>query len=120
MMPQNISDPMQREAVRRMQELHGRATKRLPERQPENKENERDEAPKENVGKELDGSLIGGGDIEPKPPQGEKPFSPGAFPAELKNLLEDRDQGLILILIILLMGEQSDTSLLMALVYLIL
>ena len=110
MMPQNISDPMQREAVRRMQELHGRATKRPPERQPENKENERDEAPKEN----------GGGDIEPKPPQGEKPFSPGAFPAELKNLLEDRDQGLILILIILLMGEQSDTSLLMALVYLIL
>ena len=115
-MPQNISDPMQREAVRRMQELHGRAAKR----QPENKENSREEETKENGGSASEGGLVSGGDVEPKPPQGEKPLSSGAFPAELKNLLEDRDQSLILILIILLMGEQSDTSLLMALVYLIL
>lgn len=100
MAQQNISDPMQRDAVRRMQEMHRTA-------------NRHNESPKEEK-------------VTHHEPA-EKPVTVGAprktdtpMPLELQDLLADKDRSLILIIILLLLGEHSDTSLVMALVYLIL
>lgn len=103
-MAQGINDPMQREAVRRMQEMHSRAThssgdnSAKSEKQEQKEEPERKSVPSNPNGNAMSDSL----------------------PLTIQQLLADKDRSLVLIIILLLLGEHSDTSLVMALVYLIL
>lgn len=105
-MAMNPSDSMQMEAVRRMQEMHGRS--RSGSQHPKPRENE---APKPQP---------------PEPPPSPAPVVEGAAtetavqPQDIAELFADKDRTLVLIIILLLLGEHSDTSLVMALVYLIL
>ena len=103
-MAQGINDPMQREAVRRMQEMHSRAThsggdnSTKSEKQEQKEEPERKSTPSKANGNAISDSL----------------------PLTIQQLLADKDRSLVLIIILLLLGEHSDTILVMALVYLIL
>ena len=103
-MAQGLNDPMQREAVRRLQEMHSRAThsggdnSTKGEKQEQKEEPERKSTPSKANGNAISDSL----------------------PLTIQQLLADKDRSLVLIIILLLLGEHSDTSLVMALVYLIL
>ncbi|MCQ4023028.1 MULTISPECIES: hypothetical protein [unclassified Ruminococcus] len=105
-MAQGINDPMQRDAVRRMQEMHSRAAHSNGDSKPQNENSEQARDDKESQGNKATQSTV-------------KQHST-AFPLSLQQLLADKDQSLVLIIILLLLGEHSDTSLVMALVYLIL
>lgn len=109
MAQQNISDPMQRDAVRRMQEMHSKAARQTSAPQQQSDGGERRQAAAESV--------------HQKTPQNSNMPQNGLateLPMSLQELFADRDRNLILIVILLLLGEHSDTSLIMALVYLIL
>lgn len=60
---------------------------------------------------------------EPKPPEPESSSKPSPKPALFGNgldaLFKDKETGVILILIILLMGEKGSENLLLALIYLL-
>ena len=103
-MAQATNDPMQREAVRRMQEMHSRAARAGGENNAKN-DNEHE--------KEVERRT----DTQPKSVGG---APNGPLSLNMQHLLADKDRSLVLIIILLLLGEHSDTSLVMALVYLIL
>ena len=107
---------MQREAIRRMHELHSKATAKKSEERPAQTENEqvktsenKTEAETFMAPKNSESSHGTGGSDELS-----------ALPEELRSLFSEKDKNLILIIILLLLGEHSDTSLVMSLVYLIL
>lgn len=103
-MAQAINDPMQREAVRRMQEMHSRATGSSNDNGARSdKTEQKDESERKNTPSTPNGSAIS-----------------DSLPLTIQQLLADKDRSLVLIIILLLLGEHSDTSLVMALVYLIL
>ncbi|MGN0497521.1 MAG: hypothetical protein ACI4F6_00410 [Acutalibacteraceae bacterium] len=104
-MAQGMNDPMQREAVRRMQEMHSRATHSNGDN---GTKHEKDEQKAEAEHKSSAPSKSNGNAIS------------DSLPLSLQQLLADKDRSLVLIIILLLLGEHSDTSLVMALVYLIL
>lgn len=109
MAQQNISDPMQRDAVRRMQEMHSKATRQGSAPQQQSNGGELRQTSAEPV----------------RPNQQQNANQPqigsvSELPLNLQELFADRDRNLILIVILLLLGEHSDTSLIMTLVYLIL
>lgn len=103
-MAQGINDPMQREAVRRMQEMHSRATHSGGDNSTKSEKQEQKEEPeRKSVPSKANGNAIS-----------------DSLPLTIQQLLADKDRSLVLIIILLLLGEHSDTSLVMALVYLIL
>ena len=104
-MAQGMNDPMQREAVRRMQEMHSRATHSGGDNSTKSEKDEQKEEPerRNSTPSKPIGNAVGEG-----------------LPLSLQQLLADKDRSLVLIIILLLLGEHSDTSLVMALVYLIL
>lgn len=98
----NPSDSMQMEAVRRMQEMHGR--QHTVPQQPKPRDNEAAKHP-----------------APPAPRTAQESGSESvSAPQDISELFADKDRTLVLIVILLLLGEHSDTSLVMALVYLIL
>ena len=103
-MAQATNDPMQREAVRRMQEMHSRAARAGGKNNAKN-----DNEPEKEAERKTD---------EPTKPFGGTQTGP--LQLDMQQLLADKDCSLVLIIILLLLGEHSDTSLVMALVYLIL
>lgn len=109
MAQQNISDPMQRDAVRRMQEMHSRAGRQsgTSTGKTEQGAQEENNTPPP---------------ATPVQPQNNKsaPAAAPDLPFNIQELFAEKDKNLILIIILLLLGEHSDTSLIMALVYLIL
>ena len=103
-MAQGINDPMQREAVRRMQEMHSRATHSGGDNSTKSEKQEQKEEPeRKSTLSKANGNAIS-----------------DSLPLTIQQLLADKDRSLVLIIILLLLGEHSDTSLVMALVYLIL
>lgn len=113
MAQQGIGDPMQREAIRRMQEMHSRATR----------QSNSNSSPSTNITDSSVSDSTSPEDplpITPSPPSSTASDSSTDLPLGLQELFDDRDKGLVLIVMLLLLGEHSDTSLIMTLVYLIL
>ncbi|MGN0537645.1 MAG: hypothetical protein ACI4M3_06680 [Acutalibacteraceae bacterium] len=106
---------MQQEAARRVNEMHNRTTRPVP---PPSKTAPPSKPPPKN---------------EPPPPQPKPPPMPSnpcppvpPFPTSAEHgndildvFMHDKERSLILLMIILLMGEDCDHSLLLALLYLL-
>ena len=103
------------EAFMRAQQMHRRgSTERRPENhsgQNQSQPNSQTEAPKPAEST----------DNNPKPPQ-KSANTNNLFgrPAAFEEFFRDRDKSLIILLIVLLMDEKSEPSLLLALIYLLL
>lgn len=100
-------DNMQREAMRRVQEMNSRAQSAIPR-------------PSYNPPPKKQERFIPQEKEEIKAP----PASPPVINKQpkvdiLSNLLEDKERNLILILILILSSENADTSIILALMYLI-
>lgn len=98
MIPDSDITRMQQEAVRRVNEMHNRSTRPAPPPKPPPME-----APK----------------AEASPPPKATPAVPAVHSDDVfENLMNDKERNLILLLIVLLMGEETDHALLLALLYL--
>ena len=117
-LPQNVNDPMQREAIRRMHELHSKATAKKSEERPAQTENEQVKTSENKTEAETEAFMAPKNSESSHGTGGSDELS--ALPEELSSLFSEKDKNLILIIILLLLGEHSDTSLVMSLVYLIL
>lgn len=108
---------MQQEALRRVQEMQAKAHASGGDHPPESPGQHREQTSR--------------GSPDPPPPTPQKPPSPqaaGAPPAPIgangisdifQSLMKDKDRTLILILILLLANEETDTGLVLALMYLL-
>lgn len=85
-------DAITREALKRASQLHSRTTKQKPAPEPK---------------------------PEPNPAQKENQAS-RQEPGLLGSLFKDKDRSIILMLLVLLMGEDVEPSLLLALIYILL
>lgn len=109
-MTENEMRKMQQEAVKRAEEMQNRA-RGIPHRQPEPPPRSEDfGGPPVEVKEE--------GYESKKPPErhSEKPNETGGL---FETLMKDKERTLILALILLLMDEQTDNSLILALLYLL-
>ena len=105
---QSEMDRMQQEAIRRVQEMHARA-RRAAEVAKHDAQTSGREEPKQPAAQ---------ADPSPNRAQGEINL-PGPAGDILKNLMQDSERTLILLLILLLVGEEADMGLVLALMYLI-
>lgn len=102
-LPQNNMDKMQQEAMRRMREMQASSTakKSAPQKTSQPLPNFDNTA--------QDSSLT----------QDTKPAKTASSQNILENLFKDKEKSLILLLILLLSSEKSDSSLTLALMYLL-
>lgn len=111
----NSMDQMQRDAVRRMQEMQARA--HMPKRPPSSSASVVPPVPtkKETPSKHHK-------DIPKSKPKEKEPAPLPEAPKKkgfLEDLLKDKERTLLIVLVIILGMEKADTSLILALLYLI-
>ncbi len=101
-------DPMQQEAMRRVQAMQSR----VPQRQRNEPKEQKPPVPKE-IPKQQE--------VNPEPPpvNEHKANSENSLQSSLNVLFKDKEQSLILMLILLLAGDGADPTILLALMYLL-
>ena len=131
-MPEQDMQRLQQEAIRRVREMQSRAQMAAHPPQPAEPPGggqERPPSPPPNSsqpGRQGNGGQNGQGGQPPsragamQPRQAGGPSQPAGLPDLFQRLFQDEDRTLILILILLLMEEKTDPSLLFALMYLVL
>lgn len=133
-MPEQDMQRLQQEAIRRVREMQSRAQMAAHPPQPHPPADppggqEHPPSPPPNSsqpGRQGNGGQNGQGGQPPsragamQPQQAGGPSQPAGLPDLFQRLFQDEDRTLILILILLLMEEKTDPSLLFALMYLVL
>lgn len=121
----NDMDRIQQDAMRRMQEMQARA--KIPQQQRAQSQksgapqaqNEKQHTPQQTQ-RAMHGAPVPQRETPPAHVPEEKHSGLSAPHSDLfGNLLEDKERNLILILILILSGENADSSLVLALMYLI-
>lgn len=124
----NDMDRIQQDAMRRMQEMQARA--KIPQQQRAQSQksgapqaqNEKQHTPQQtqHTQRAMHGAPVPQRETPPAHVPEEKHSGLSAPHSDLfGNLLEDKERNLILILILILSGENADSSLVLALMYLI-
>lgn len=113
-------DPITREALKRASQMHSRTQRNSqpppkPQRKSPMQQHASEETPNPPTKSKIESPPI----VEPKS-NPEHPTEDLGLSDPLKALFKGKDESIILILILLLMDENADSSLLLALMYLLL
>lgn len=113
-------DRIQQDAMRRMQEMQARAKIQQPRTQQQNIQQGNTGHSSQHAHNAQHVASPSQRETPPaKMPEEKKPMVPSAHGDLLSSFFEDKERSLILILILILSSEKADSSLILALMYLV-